>query len=718
MQIIKQNPVIAAILGGLAVMVLLVAVLSGGGNSGSDLPTSDLPTATGTAFNPFAQATTEAERFPGPDFEQLACGPLLTFEDIDPVLDTTRWLTVGGGETCTHRTVDDASVFVRIGPGHPTDLIDTILDGAVGQPVSEVGDAAVWFSEPATLSVAAESRLGIVVLRITIGRSDLDDPARLEAARTLARAALPRFPGIDAAPAPPPDPVVLSTDHAPVDQADQSYVANLLAREANGDWTRGEGLIATLQLFLGEATNSRVTPARTIADTSGSEIAQLASNYLATDASADEATELERLLARLLPSSDQLAAMSDASNARGIEGPRPIAFATQETSGCETFWGAEDPCITEVISPALDEAFGAGKYKIFAPAEDVENTHGWTDAHLVAAIDALERSALNFEARGTMPANLEIMFTPLGTNRSVGLGDTDSCLITLNTPMQALFAQSADKYGQWIAHEIGRCYARSNFPAGSLDESRWWETGYVWYLSDTVFPNASIETDLLGLPQALAGEELATVVPGRVIGNIAFFESVHEQSSASSVDDMIRAIPAGLDTYNGAGMLTHEFVKVLTDGLILDQGGAHNYAPDADDFELAEGLVIIAEPQPFGVERLHLTVPSGKYACVEYDRRGNVLNSHRPGGPGEGGSWAPPPTTLEGSSTLVATATRPGASVTITVNELSDESDCEEDEEDNPPKDDEPGPSCGFCEPSSFYYDSVEDWLLAIARGE
>ena len=62
MQIIKQNPVIAAILGGLAVMVLLVAVLSGGGNSGSDLPTSDLPTATGTAFNPFAQATTEAAR--------------------------------------------------------------------------------------------------------------------------------------------------------------------------------------------------------------------------------------------------------------------------------------------------------------------------------------------------------------------------------------------------------------------------------------------------------------------------------------------------------------------------------------------------------------------------------------------------------------------------------------------------------------------------------
>lgn len=714
MDIFRQNRLIAAILGGLVVMALLV-VLFNDDPSSPNIPASDLPTRTPNADG---TAAPEAVAFPRPNIEQLACEPLLDFDDVDPVLGSTQWLTISRGETCTHQLLDDSTVFVRIQPGHPNDLIDGgILGGEPGQTVPGVGDAAAWFAEASTLSVAAEGRFGVLVFRITLSNTELDAPARLEAAKTLALAALPRFPDIDAPPPPPADPIVIRTEHGPVDQASQSYVTNLRAREAAGEWTRGEGIIATLRLFAGETSVALVTPARTLSDQSGSEIVQLALGYLANEATAQEQTEIQRLLAALLPTTELLQAMSGATAARPLTGPRPIALTAQEgTEGCQTYWGTDDPCITEAVSPQLDEMFGPGKYSILAPAEGVSNTRGWTDAHLFAAIEALERSAINFEARGTMPESLEIVFTPLGVNRSVALGDTEACLIILNTPMQALFAQDPEMYKQWIASEIARCFARSNFPAASLDTTRWWETGYIWYLSDVIYADASVEKTLLGMPEALAPEELSLPIPDRVLTNIAFFESLDAQIGAAAVDNVVRAIPAGLETYGGIGKLTHEFVKVLSDGLILDQGGAHDYSPDADETELREGLIVLAEPQPFGVERYHLTVPSGMYACVEYDRTGDVLDSLRPGGPGDGGAWASPPSTLNGDSTLVATATKSGASLAVTVKELSEEDDCEEEKPEPDPASDPP-PPCGFCEGTSFWYDSVEDWLRAIAGG-
>jgi hypothetical protein len=96
METIRQNPVMATVLGGLVVviaLIVLVLLLTGGGDSGPDLAAFDLPTTTGTASDlptttgtVSAQATTDGSRFPGPNIEQIACGPLLTFEDVDAAL--------------------------------------------------------------------------------------------------------------------------------------------------------------------------------------------------------------------------------------------------------------------------------------------------------------------------------------------------------------------------------------------------------------------------------------------------------------------------------------------------------------------------------------------------------------------------------------------------------------------------------------------------------
>ena len=235
MDVIRQNPIVAAILGGLAVMALIIMLLSNGGDSGPSIPASGetpLPSsAPPTTTVPAGPALTR------PDVRTLKCGTLLPNDAIKAALgNPSSWGMTALAEDCQIDT-DESSAAIQIAPGSPADFDPGAqIWGVTGEPVEGVGDLALWFGGReangdggiGVIVVAIESELGALIFRIAVRRPDLDSDAQLEVAKTLALAALPQFPGIAA---PEPDPVErprFTAEPEAIDLSNQSLAENLL----------------------------------------------------------------------------------------------------------------------------------------------------------------------------------------------------------------------------------------------------------------------------------------------------------------------------------------------------------------------------------------------------------------------------------------------------------------------------------------------------------
>lgn len=706
MNIIRENRLLVSVLGGLAVIMILVLVFNGDDSPPEADPGSSIGTTT-----PTATVAADGDRFPRPNIEQLDCGPLLTFDDVDPVLGTTEWLTFSGGETCTHQLLDDNGVFVRIAPGHPTDLIDSTLEGVTGRRIPDVGDAAVWFGgEVSTLSVAAEGRYGVLVFRVTVSRSELDEDERLEGAKALALAALPRFPGISVAP-PAPETVLVTIEHEPPDPADQDLVANLLVREAAGEWTRGEGLVASLGLLAGEADAAEVLRHSEVRDLSGTGIMRLAQTFLEEQPQAAEAPEIERLVETLTPT-PELAAQTSARPGSRASSAISVQEGEEYPDECFSVWPDHgDPCF---FWTEADPAYGQ-KYLFWAP--DLDEWEGWVRGPSTI-FDAVVKSVKQFEGMDGELPRVEVYLGPFEGHSVVLLEEASgTCWITLNKGAQALRDQGPPLLQQAVASTIARCYVDWNF--GAPEE---WESPAAWYLSDVIYPNASIETKVLTVPALLAGEELRTTLTERSLTNMPFFEHIHrDRGLEGAMAALLAIVEAGPGAIEGIDDLWHEYAKRLTDGVISDRGGAHTFGAGAERYDASPGLTVRAQARSFGLERVQFTAPPGMYACMLYPDAGNLdlAVSWRAGTPGGGGSWSTSlPTDVQGTVVFVITAGEADGSFDLKVDDVGDEPGCEDEEDSDDEETDELGEPCGFCAAGSFYYDSVEDWLKALAEGE
>jgi hypothetical protein len=420
--------------------LVLLSACGGGGE--------EEPAATTPAGETPTQAPTVERPTPGPerlDVPPVNCGPLITLEEVDDALGVTGQLAsifeFAGGEACSEVLADDEDFFVRIEPGDPGDFEPSAsVIGVSGEPVPAVGDEARWFGgqgseaggDVGALSVRQDTSLGALHFRIFLGRPDLDSTAQLEIAKNLALSALPRFPGVEA-----------------------GYVDNLLVKEEAGEWTRGEGLVATLSLFAGEVEAAQVLRHPELVDFSGTGVIRMAREYLEDGADAEAKTEIARLLELLVLSRERLEAMAGIGPPTVALGVQAISFDTARGAGdCANYWGAGGPCMTEAVSPELDEMFGEGKYKLWVPAESTQNTEGWTDEHLFWAMEAMEESAITEEAKGEMPEYVDIMFTPFDSPDALTDDTGDICFIDLNKPMQQL---DEDEFKQLIAGEMEYC---------------------------------------------------------------------------------------------------------------------------------------------------------------------------------------------------------------------------------------------------------------------
>ena len=342
----------------LAVVLAVVTVTAQVGPAAAADSATDDP----VAASPTTGAEPTAELGPRPQL----CDGILLNDDVETALSVWERSAEGleggtmgsvGGESCHHEIFDEPTFFISLEPGDPADFgADAPIDGAPGLPVPGFGTAALLFhagtddgTGRTTLAVREERDLGDLHVRLSLGRPDLAPDERGLIVARLMRDILPRFDG-EPVPAGPPALVgdVGQLDPDPPDPARLSYVNDLLAKERDGEWTRGEGLAAVLGYFAGERDATVLRHADN-SDREGTGILRLAEEYLERGADDGHREEVERLLDQLTFTSDELEMMA------GLDpGGGDIALASTRTAQrvdelCSTFvdaiFGDGEPCL-------------------------------------------------------------------------------------------------------------------------------------------------------------------------------------------------------------------------------------------------------------------------------------------------------------------------------------------------------------------------------------
>lgn len=176
---------IAALLLGFAVLVALVLFLTSRGDDDPD------PVATATTLT-----QSPGSDDPGHQIPPLDGCSLIPADDVITALgldDLVSLVQFGGGEGCIWQPGDDPSTSVELVPGVPADFEDGAAPfGALGVPVSDVGDSAVWFGGEGagTLSAVTEANDLYLFMRLSITRPDVTDAERLTLASGLMASAI------------------------------------------------------------------------------------------------------------------------------------------------------------------------------------------------------------------------------------------------------------------------------------------------------------------------------------------------------------------------------------------------------------------------------------------------------------------------------------------------------------------------------------------------
>jgi len=693
------------IVGGLAILALLAFLISNLNGQDPD-PEAFAPATSTTSPLDATTSTTAAAASDAmhPDVPQLTCARLITDDEADAAIfgadasGARGMFAFSSGETCTFDPNDDSGALVQIEPGDPSDLADGArLDGVVGEAVSDVGDQANWFDDPdagaGVLAVGVDADLGALIYRIRLGRPDLDGAARLELAKQLALAALPRFPGVTIE-KPTIEPTVITFPDEPADLPAWGLDDALYEGVETGRWSLGEGLVAILG-SIADGVPGDVDP--DVEETSGSMVIAAAQSYVA--GGGEHAGEIEAKLDELLPSPeelDRLAPPDTTAFSRLIVAS--VFFAARQTADCGD--SEANPCFAKV---PLDEYtdIDSGKYSLY-----VSLPSRWTGAEIEIAKEALHDSAVTYQGLGQMPLT-ELRLTP-GDDLFAGYIRDEDCRASAG---DFLVAKDPDEMKQILAREIALCFI-SNEAYSQLFENpnpvRWLVHGLANYLSGVVYPSTNIEHDKL--PDRLAQEELSTTIPDRSWTNWILLEHLHGFIGPGGIMDMLRGFPASGDLVSALAMTTgmpefyHDLERALSDANVSDVGpGTVPYEPQAWDLPLTGPSEVPLDVPQFGVRRLHIQVPPGEYACTDSFSQGAVRMSWRPGAPGEPGSWSDElPGSFQGEAVLVLTSVEPGASYTLDITDVSTDPDCQDDTE---PEDTGAAGEClEFCDPSTYYW--------------
>ncbi len=699
---IRTHPLESALFGGIALLGigLTIANLA---TSGSETPpgasdvTADLDSGTEAQTTSTQGPAFDADVHPA--FEQLACSGLITIDDVDYAFGTEGQLLsvmeFSGGETCTDTLADDREFWVTIEPGDPGDFSPGAeLAAVTGSPVSGVGGDAIWFAgaDESVISVFELIDSGGLYFRIRLHRPDTEPDEELEIITELARRSLPRFPGVIAD---QPEPVAISIDIDESDPARDGYAGNLAAKEQAGEWSRSQGLVATLRLMAGEADHSDVLRYPDLVAFDNSDIIDIAREHLASTAEDDlEAEEIEQLLSRLLPSAADLgsAEVVDAGPAAALSPLLLNLTFTQEDPVAESFCVQNYGTGNCLNSKKVETEFG--DYTLYWVKDEFETN--WTAEHLEIIEEAIQKSASELGSIGNLPGT-SIILNP--NNVAVSIDIADSGYVA-NLGFDMAFGLEGVQLGQLqqvVAYAMAAAMVAGEY--GDL----WLVDGMALYLSGFVYPDVNYEHRFA---QALAQFELSKPLTEWGITSWLFFEYLDSAlGGAGPVFGFGQLSPTQISS------LFHGFAQALTDSQVPDLGFLFDYVPyDAQVTDLPINFLFNANlaPPPFTIRRFRLIVEPGQHACIDVLTSGAVQFSWR--GPGENGAqqqWdTEVPPGVSGESTLLVTSTGEGFLDFAVTRFVEDPEDCEEEPEQATPQEWEPlAPDCPtFCDPTAFLW--------------
>lgn len=697
---------------GVAVVLVLVG-LAVGGRDDSDSLAFATSTTVGTleSMTTSGQATSPTESPHNPDVAPIDCFAVLDQEAIDEALDV--WDRPGGpassfaisrGETCVETLEDDENSFVRLEPGSPEDFEpNASFLGSGPRSVTGVGDDAVWFegagqdAHAGLLAVRTATPLGILHLRLVLGRPELDDAERLDIVLDLARDTLPRFPGVE-----PPPPEVITFEEEP-GAPETSLLGVLEARVESGEWTRGEGLVAILE-WMSDGTTEVIE--ESLADPSATGVIAAAMSYVREGG--DGAEEIGVLLDRLAPSLEELDEMSappvPSAASDLVVSAMPVAAQEDPADGCD-YWGVDTPCLEKVTLPE-ESGIDTDKYSLYAAIN--ENSQ-WSVEDVETAKKALVDSVITYEALESMPETA-LVLRPGGTALYASYLPGEDCRVYVD---EFLAGTDQKELQQILAREIAFCFISYNFFLQFYENpnpTRWLVHGLANYLSGFVYTSINLEHQ--NLPTQLAQTELSTTVPERSWTNWILFEHFHSFIGAPGVVDLVGSLPESADLVTaladaaGVSEMYHDLGRALSDANVDDLGpGLVPYSPQAWELDLSGPAEVPLTVPRFGVRRLHIKVSPGEYACVTTYSQGGLRVSWRPGAPGDKNQpWSDEvPDPLEGESVLVVTSVEEGAHYTLDVEDVDDDPDCED--ESDGPVDPEGCDLDEICDPSDFYWE-------------
>lgn len=672
-----------------------------------------------------------------PDVPPVECASLLTTAEIDAALgivgpdDLASTMQFSRGESCINQIVDQPEFVVAIGPGELADfLVGIRLNGVAGVETEGAGEEALWFDDGAatgTLAIFQETPLGALLFRVTVGRPDVDGDTRLAAATDLAAAALPRFPGVAAEPAEPAVPNPVLVPEPEIDRSILGWEDNIVVRESEGDWTRAEGLIATLEVFAGERPPSDVLRHDELLDTSGGGVIRLARAYVESGEDTEAAGRIEALLDALLLSRAELDQLRAEGAVGSADGSGDDEVAHGATGGLvHAVWrvgGAQEEGCVQYYSSGCARVFHIpGGYVLIVPPE---GETGWNEAGISAAIEAIEKAAAVFEGMGTLP---EITFVLTENPGPTWIDTAFSELHTayLNLDLKDL---SNAQFQQAIAEQMARSLLVENFGASPFEGAdAWWLDGLALFLSSFVFDQGDLEIAKL---EALAALDAGISLTDRGSGTWLFFQHAFNELGPSEFTNFMTELNA-IEDYPGIEDLWRSFNEALTGGEILDaDGNPIEFRVPIDEFW---DLAMVDPPYsdgyflpPFGVFRLMIT-PIGETTCLAFEGDGVKVSSrfiNDPSNPFDDDPWhAEINQTLPpiGSYLLMVTSVKPGAGFSYLLKNREPGEDCDDlsiqslDPVRAPEEPSEPTPEpggCSFdslCGPSGFFH-QMEQWL-------
>ena len=688
---IRTHPLESAFGGILVFFGILAVVFSGG----EDIPVAGSSTVT---IDPGSAPPTSQPDSLREGLVLVAvvdCRTLLEVEEIDVALgfdqldDPPGMFVFAQGEVCVHTPDPDEGNFVRSEPGHPNDFEPgATIVGVVGELLEGVGDTAVWFSgqdpesgaDVGVLSVSAETTLGWLYFRMVVGREGADESTLLDAARGLALAALPRFPGVVT------EPELVVFEPEPTDPAFASYTANLQAKVESGEWTLGEGLLATLQALTGDAVPGEVLRNPDLIQQPAVSLVLQAREFAASNPEDPVTEEIDRLLGEMFPSLESLRDQGAIEEPSGRlprvrliqvmaknEHSDPEQQEIQEAY-CQEVWGTPAPCLVEFPLEELEAKY-PGKYQLLVPFVTTE----WDASTPADAAQAMVQAAELYESIGTMP-EVQVVFTPaVGSAIHPMFPQETQCQVALGTN-----AGSGPEFQQRVAVTMAYCLIYQTL--GDV----WAEDGLAWYLGARVFDEVDLEHEWA---DDLANEELSTSIVDRWYTNWSLMEFVHPfLGGEKAVMEFAATLPESAEDF------MHQYYLGLSDSNIPDLGGGTiPYSPMAWELTIGAPVEVPMVGDPYGVRRIHVTVAGGMKACAEYFSSGAVESSWRTGAPGSPGDWRDLPVEFQGESLFVATSTGSASLDMVVTRVVPVEDECEDtpsESPDDPEESDDIDPCC------------------------